>query len=65
MLSIAKNNMANIITVRDIADFLTNSAWVFCFTYLTVLKISSGALIFGWDMLFGIPFIADQSKIEL
>ena len=29
----------------------------------TVLKASPGAAIFGWDMLFDIPFLADWNKI--
>ena len=28
-----------------------------------VLKASPGAAIFGWDMLFDIPYIADWNKI--
>jgi hypothetical protein len=32
-------------------------------TYHTVLKASPGAAIFGRDMLFDIPFIADWQKI--
>jgi hypothetical protein len=32
-------------------------------SYHTVLKASPGAAIFGWDMLFGIPFLADWNKI--
>ncbi len=32
-------------------------------TYYTVLKASPGAAIFGRDMLFDIPFIADLQKI--
>ncbi len=32
-------------------------------TYHTVLEASPGAAIFGWDMLFDIPFVADWHKI--
>ncbi len=32
-------------------------------TYHTVLKASPGAAIFGCDMLFDIPFVADWHKI--
>ena len=32
-------------------------------TYHTVLKASPGAAIFGRDMLFDIPYIADWNKI--
>ena len=34
-----------------------------CSTYHTVLKASPGAAIFGRDMLFDIPFLADWNKI--
>ncbi len=33
------------------------------FTHHTVLKASPGAAIFGQDMLFDVPFIADWKKI--
>jgi hypothetical protein len=55
--------MANTVNESDIADFLTNAAWAVCSTYHTVLKPSSGAAIFGLEMLFDVPFIADWSKI--
>ncbi len=34
-----------------------------CSTYHTLLKASPGVAIFGWDMLFNIPCIADWKKI--
>ena len=63
MLRTAEINMADTVSESDIADFLTNAAWAVCSTYLTVLKASPGAAIFGRDMLFDIPFIADWNKI--
>ena len=45
------------------ATFLTNAAWAIRSTYHTVLKASPGAAIFGRDMLFDIPSIADWNKI--
>ncbi len=42
--------------------FLSDAAWVVCSTYHTVLKASPGAAIFGQDMLFDIPSIADWQK---
>ena len=63
MLRTAELDMADTVSESDIADFLTNDAWVICFTYHTVLKASPGAEIFGRDMLFDIPFIADWNKI--
>jgi hypothetical protein len=55
--------MAPTITEIDIADFLTNAAWVICSTYHTVLTTSPGAAIFGQDMMFDVPILADWSKI--
>ncbi len=40
-----------------------NATWAICSTYHTELKASPGAAIFGQDMLFDIPFIADWQKI--
>jgi len=63
MLHMADIDMANRVNESDIADFPTNAAWAVCFIYHTALKTSPGAAIFGWDMLFGIPFLAYWSKI--
>ena len=63
MLGTADLDMADTISESNIADFLTNAAWAVCSTYHTVLKPSPGAVIFGQDMLFDVPFIADWSKI--
>ncbi len=41
----------------------SDAAWAVCSTYRTVLKAFPGAAIFGQDMLFDIPFIADWQKI--
>ncbi len=56
--------MANSVTLDDVNVFLDNAAWAICSTYHTVLKASQGAAIFGRDMLFDIPFMADWHKIE-
>jgi hypothetical protein len=64
MLHTSEIDMADTINESDIADFLTNAAWAICSCYHTVLKTSPGAAIFGRDMLFGIPFLADWSKIR-
>ena len=55
--------MANTVAPSDIDAFLTNAAWAIRSTYHTVLKASPGAAIFGRDMLFDIPFLADWNKI--
>jgi hypothetical protein len=56
--------MTKTVTPDDNDVFLDNATWAICSTYHTVLKASPGAAIFGRDMLFDIPFIADWNKIE-
>jgi hypothetical protein len=63
MLRTSDIDMADTITESDIADFLTNAAWAVRSTYHTVLKTSPGAAIFGRDMLFDVPFLADWKSI--
>ncbi len=55
--------MAEMVKPSDIDAFLSGAAWAIHSTYQTVLKASPGAAIFGRDMLFDIPFIADWQKI--
>ena len=55
--------MANSVVPSDIDTFLTNASWAIHSTYHTVLKASPGAAIFGRDMLFNIPYIADWNKM--
>jgi hypothetical protein len=59
----AEIDMGNSVKPSDINVFLSDAAWGICSTYHTVLKASPGAAIFGWDLLFDIPFIADWKKI--
>ena len=63
MLRTAEIDMATSVAPSDIATFLTNVAWAICSTYYMVLKASPGTAIFGRDMLFDIPYIADWNKI--
>ncbi len=63
MLRTSELDMAKTIIPDDIDVFLDNMAWAIRSTYHTVLKASPGAAIFGRDMLFDIPFIADWNKI--
>jgi hypothetical protein len=63
MLHIAEIDMADSVKPSDIDVFLSNTAWAIRSTYHTVLKASPGAAMFGRDMLFDIPFIADWKKI--
>ena len=63
MLRTAEIDMAESVAPSDIDTFLTNASWAIRSTYHTVLKASPGAAIFGRDMLFDIPYIADWRKI--
>jgi hypothetical protein len=64
MLHTAELDMANSVTPNDVDIFPDNAAWTICSTYHTILKASPGAAIFGRDMLFDNPFVADWCKIE-
>ena len=63
MLHTTELDMAETVATSDIDAFLTDAAWAIRSTYHTVLKASPGAAIFGRDMLFDIPFLADWNKI--
>ena len=63
MLHTTELDMADTVASSDISDFLTDVAWAVHSTYHTVLKASPGAAIFGRDMLFDNPFLADWNKI--
>ena len=47
----------------DIDKFIVNVTWAIRSTYHTVLKTTPGAAIFGRDMMFDIPYIADWTNI--
>ncbi len=64
ILRTAKFDMAKLVNASDINVFLSDAAWAIRSTHHTVLKASPGAAIFGQDMLFDIPFIADWKKIR-
>jgi hypothetical protein len=63
MLRTAELDMAELVNASDINIFLADAAWAIYSTHHTVLKASPGAAIFGRDMLFDIPFIADWKTI--
>ncbi len=63
MLRTAELDMAETVKASDIDAFIHDAAWAIRSTYHTVLKASPGATIFGRDMLFDIPFVADWYKI--
>ncbi len=63
MFRTSELDMAKMVKPSDIDVFLSDAAWAICSTYHTGLKASPGEAIFGRDMLFDIPFIADWQKI--
>jgi hypothetical protein len=63
ILRTSELDMAKTVKASDIDVFLSDATWAIHSTYHAVLKASSGAAIFGQDMLFDIPFIADWQKI--
>ena len=63
MMRTSEIDMAESVEPADIDTFIDNAAWAICSTYHTVLKASPGAAIFGRDMLFDVPFIADWKQI--
>ena len=63
MVRTSELDMADSVAPTDVDTLLTNVSWAIRSTYHTVLKASPGAAIFGRDMLFDIPFIADWRKI--
>jgi hypothetical protein len=62
-LGTSELDMAKTVKASDIVVFLSDATRAGCSTYHTVLKASPDAAIFGQDMLFDIPFIADWQKI--
>jgi hypothetical protein len=64
ILRTSKLDMAKTVKASDIDVFSSDAEWAICSTYHTVLKASPGAAIFGQDMLFDIPFIAEWQKIR-
>ncbi len=63
MLRTAEIDMATSVAPSNIATFPTNVALAIFSTYHMVLKASPGAAIFGREMFFDIPYIADWNKI--
>ena len=56
-------DMADSDEPADIDAFIDTVTWAIFSTYHTVLKASPGAAIYGQDMLFNIPFVADWKQI--
>ena len=63
MIQTSELDMADSVAPNDVDVVLTNASWAIRSTNHTVLKASPGVAVFGRDMLFDIPFIADWRKI--
>jgi hypothetical protein len=63
MMHTSELDMADSVHPADIDTFIDNAVWAIRSTHHTVLKASPGAAIFGRDMLFDIPFVADWNQI--
>ena len=63
MMQTSGLNMSQTGNSNDIDAFLTNAAWAIHATHHMVLQSSLGTAIFGQDMLFDIPYIADWNAI--
>ena len=63
MMRTSMMDMSDTVTGRMIDDFIVAAAWALRSTYHTVLGSSPGAAIFGRDMLFDIPYLADWKAI--
>ena len=59
----SQTQYGELVNASDIDIFLADAAWAIYSTHHTVFKASPDAAIFGQDMLFDIPFIADWNKI--
>jgi hypothetical protein len=55
--------MQETVTQLDVDEFLVNAAWAVRSTHHTVLGCSPGAAVFGRDMMFDIPYVADWIAI--
>ncbi|MCP4746662.1 MAG: hypothetical protein GY874_11075 [Desulfobacteraceae bacterium] len=63
MLRTSELDMAKTINDKMVDNFIVNTAWAVHSTHHTVLKSSPGAAIFGRDMLFDLPYLADWTAI--
>ena len=48
---------------ETVDDFIVNAAWAIRSTHHTVLRSTPGAAVFGRDMLFDVPYLADWTEI--
>ena len=63
MMHTAGLDMADTVNDDMIDQFLDSAAWAICSTHHTVLGMLPGAAVFGRDMLFDIPHLADWKVV--
>ena len=63
MIHTANIDMSDTVTENDVAQVLADASWAIRTTHHTILRTSPGSAIFGRDMLFDIPYLADWNKI--
>jgi hypothetical protein len=63
MIPTSELDMAESVDPNDIDTFINYAAWAICSNNHTALNASPGAAIFGDEMLFDIPFVADWKQI--
>jgi len=63
MFRTSELDMADSVDPVAVESFIDDAAWAICSTHHTVLLSSPGVAIFGRDMLFDIPYLADCGKI--
>ena len=63
MLRTANIDMQDTCTPSTIDNLTTNVGWAIRSTHHTVLGSSPGAALYGRDMLFDLPYVADWAKI--
>ena len=63
MMRTSELDLADTVTSEMVDDFIVDAAWAIRSTHHTVLQSTPGAAIFGRDMLFDIPYLADWKAI--
>ena len=56
-------DMSETVNNEMVDSFIDAVAWAICSTHHTVLGMSPGAAVFGRDMLFDIPHLADWKAV--
>ena len=63
MIRTSELDMQDTCEPQMIDEILSKVGWAICSTYHTMLGSSPGSAVFGRDMLFDIPYLADWAGI--